>query len=56
MLLNHDNVKVYAWCEPTDMRKGYEGLSALVRNELKMDELGGALFLFVARSRTQVIF
>ena len=52
MLLNHDNVEVYAWCEPTDMRKGYEGLSALVRNELKMDELSGALFLFVNRRRT----
>ena len=27
MLLNHDKVEVYAWCEPTDMRKGFEGLS-----------------------------
>ena len=52
MLLNHDNVEVYAWCEPTDMRKGFEGLSALVRNEMKMNELSGALFLFVNRRRT----
>ena len=41
MLLNHDNIEVYAWCEPTDMRKGFEGLSALVRNEMKMNELSG---------------
>ena len=52
MLLNHDNIEVYAWCEPTDMRKGFEGLSALVRNEMKMNELSGALFLFVNRRRT----
>ena len=52
MLLNHDNIEVYAGCEPTDMRKGFEGLSALVRNEMKMNELSGALFLFVNRRRT----
>jgi transposase len=52
VLLNHDNIEVYAWCEPTDMRKGFEGLSALVRNEMKMNELSGALFLFVNRRRT----
>ena len=34
------------------MRKGFEGLSALVRNEMKMDALSGALFLFVNRRRT----
>lgn len=52
MLLNHDNVAVYAWCEPTDMRKGFEGLSALVRNEMKLDPLNGGLFLFVNKRRT----
>ena len=52
MLLNHDNIAVYAWCEPTDMRKGFEGLSALVRNEMKRDPLDGGLFLFVNKRRT----
>ena len=52
MLLNHDNIAVYAWCEPTDMRKGFEGLSAMVRNEMKRDPLDGGLFLFVNKRRT----
>ena len=43
---------VFAYCEPTDMRKGYEGLSALVREELKADPLSGSLFLFTNRRRT----
>lgn len=43
---------IYAYCEPTDMRKGYEGLSGLVRNEMGRDPLDGALFLFTNRRRT----
>lgn len=52
MLLSHDNVAVFAWCEPTDMRKGFETLSALVRNEMGRDPLEGGLFLFINRRRT----
>lgn len=45
-------VKVFAYCEPTDMRKGYEGLSGLVREAMGDDPLCGAMFLFVNRRRT----
>lgn len=45
-------VKVFAYCEPTDMRKGYEGLSGLVREAMGDDPLSGAMFLFVNRRRT----
>ncbi len=45
-------VKVFAYCEPTDMPKGYEGLSGLVREAMGNDPLSGALFLFVNRRRT----
>jgi transposase len=34
------------------MRKGFEGLAALVREELSRDPLSGALFLFTNRRRT----
>ncbi len=44
-------VRVYALAEPTDLRKGFEGLSALVRQKLDRDPLSGHLFLFVNRSR-----
>ena len=46
-------VPVYAYCEPVDMRKGYEGLSGLVREEVGKDPLSGALYLFTNKRRTR---
>ena len=43
--------RVYAYAAPADMRKAYEGLSALVRNELGRDPLSGDLYLFCNRLR-----
>lgn len=36
------------------MRKGFDGLSGLVRNELDRDPLGGDVFIFFNRRRNQV--
>ena len=44
-------VAVYACTDPTDMRKGHDGLSAVVREALDRDPLSGELFLFVSRNR-----
>ncbi len=44
-------VRVYAYTAPADMRKGFEGLSALVRQEFRRNPLSGDLFLFVNRKR-----
>jgi len=46
-------VKVYAYCLPVDMRNGFEGLSALVRDQLQNDPLSGALYLFSNKTRTR---
>jgi transposase len=43
---------IYACCEPTDMRKGFEGLSGVIRDALKKDPLSGSLFLFANKRRT----
>ncbi len=43
--------RVYAYAAPVDMRKGYDGLSAVVRESLGQDPLNGDLYLFVARNR-----
>lgn len=43
---------VFAFCRPADMRKGFEGLASLVREELGRDPLSGALYLFTNRRRT----
>ena len=44
-------VRVFAYTEPVDMRKGFNGLEGIVRNELGRDLTEGDMFLFVARNR-----
>lgn len=46
-------VMVYAYGTPTDMRKGFDGLSALVRDRLGRDPLSGDIFLFVSANRVR---
>lgn len=46
------SVRVWARTTPTDLRKGYNGLYGLVKNELGRDPLSGDLHLFVNRRRT----
>ena len=48
------NVRVYLHTLPTDMRKGFDTLAALVREELGCDPLSGHLFLFVGRRRDRI--
>lgn len=45
-------VPVFAYRRPVDLRKGFEGLGALVRQALGQDPLSGALYLFTNRRRT----
>jgi transposase len=44
-------LSVFAYGEPTDMRKSFDTLAALVAQEMKRDLLEGDLFLFVGRDR-----
>ena len=44
-------VSVYAHAGPVDMRRSFDGLSALVEQGLGRDPLSGDLFLFVSRNR-----
>lgn len=44
-------VRVFAYPEPVDLRKGYDGLFGLVKVGLGRDPLSGDLFLFVNRPR-----
>ena len=38
----------------TDMRKGFNGLSGLVRNELQQDPLDGSAYIFLNRRRDRM--
>ena len=46
--------KIYIAIETIDMRKGFEGLYGLVRDQLGQDPLSGYLFLFSNRTRTRL--
>ncbi|BBP45453.1 hypothetical protein THMIRHAS_23920 [Thiosulfatimonas sediminis] len=46
--------RIWLCTQPTDMRKSFQGLSALVRNQLKQDPLSGHYFVFINRRKTQM--
>jgi transposase len=49
MLTLASNMRIYLHARPTDMRKSFDGLSALVRSVFQADPLDGSLFLFINR-------
>ena len=51
MLCLPSSVRVIAYAAPADMRKGFDTLSALIREHLGRDPLSGDLYLFVSRNR-----
>lgn len=53
LLLDHHR-RYYCYRGTVDMRKGFDALSGLVRDELKEDPLSGDLFVFFNRKRNQV--
>jgi len=46
--------KIYLGVAAVDMRKGFDGLYGLVRDQLGHDPLSGHLFLFSNRDRTRL--
>ena len=42
------------YSQPTDMRKSFDGLSGLVRNELASDPQSGDVFLFINKGRDKL--
>ena len=45
---------IFLHTEPTDLRKGVDGLSGLVRGEFGGDPLDGSLYLFLNRRRDRL--
>ena len=54
MLSFSGSLKVFVAIEPCDMRKGFNGLSALVTERLGEDPRAGALFVFSNRRHTRL--
>ncbi len=49
-----DRYRYFVYGRVCDMRKGFDGLSGLVRNEFIMDPLLGDVFVFLSRSRNRI--
>jgi hypothetical protein len=47
-------VRVFLCTRPTDLRKGFDGLSGLVQEGFSQDPLSGHLFLFLNRRRDRI--
>ena len=54
MLTISPGINIYVYQPATDMRKGVNGLSGLVRSELQADPTDGNLFVFVNRRRDRM--
>jgi transposase len=54
MLTLPSSVKLYLATAPTDLRKTFDGLSALVQGSFGMSATSGDLFIFLNRRGTQV--
>ena len=54
MLSMMTECRIWLCTQPTDMRRSFDGLSAVVRNHLGEDPSSGQWFAFINRRRTQI--
>lgn len=54
MLSLASGIKIFAYAKPTDMRKGINGLSGIVRSEFGSEPTDGSLFVFINRGRDRM--
>ena len=52
------SVKIFMANKPVDMRKGYDGLMAIVKNEWQAEIFSGNLFVFMgaAKNRVKILY
>jgi len=54
MLSPTAHVQIYIAVDAVDMRKGFDGLAAIVRQQLRREPMSGELFVFLNRCRDRV--
>ena len=54
MLALSGATRYFLYHQPTDIRKGFDGLAGLVRNELGQNPLTGDVFIFLSKRRTHI--
>ena len=53
-ILFSDRYRYFIYRSGCGMRKGYDGLSGIVRNEWKKDPLSGDVFIFLSKQRNKI--
>ncbi|GHT42534.1 isocitrate lyase [Planctomycetales bacterium] len=53
-MLTLRNQTIFVALQSTDMRKSFDGLAALVKNNFSQNPLGGAYFVFINKSADRV--
>lgn len=54
MLTLPSSVRVYLAAQPVDLRRGHDGLLAIVRSQWRLNAFEGHLFVFLGRRRDRV--
>jgi transposase len=54
MFFPESNLKIWLYAKATDMRKSFDGLAALAKNQLNESPLGSALFVFINKRQTHI--
>jgi transposase len=54
MLSFASGMNIFVYTQVTDMRKGFNGLSGIVREEFGADPTDGSLFIFINRRRDRM--
>lgn len=54
MLTVSPTTQIFVYLPPMDMRKGFDGLSGVVRSELQSDPTDGRLYLFINKRRDRM--
>ena len=56
MFFPESQVQIWLYAQPTDMRRSFNGLSAMVKNVMGENPLSGHIFAFINRRQTQIKF
>ena len=54
MFFPESNLMIWLYAKATDMRKSFDGLAALAKNQLKESPVSGALFVFINKRQTHI--
>ncbi len=54
MITIPSSVRIYLSATPCDMRKGHDGLAALVKQQMEQDVFSGHLFVFVSKRGNRI--